>query len=110
MTHNGSTVRSSVLEIVAPVGGQGPRFFDPRPRSRSHRSAAAYTPRAATLSAPLLEATAVMTVTRARYTEDRLTAGAFDQYVLLGAGLDSFAWRRPDARCRRPTARVCPMV
>jgi methyltransferase (TIGR00027 family) len=33
---------------------------------------------------------------RARYTEDRLTAGEFDQYVILGAGLDTFAWRRPD--------------
>ncbi len=34
--------------------------------------------------------------TRSRYAEDRLTAGAFAQYVILGAGLDSFAWRRPD--------------
>jgi methyltransferase (TIGR00027 family) len=34
--------------------------------------------------------------TRSRYTEDRLAAGAFAQYVILGAGLDSFAWRRPD--------------
>ncbi|MEC3956622.1 class I SAM-dependent methyltransferase [Nocardia sp. CDC153] len=34
--------------------------------------------------------------TRSRYVEDRLTAGAFTQYVILGAGLDSFAWRRPD--------------
>jgi len=34
--------------------------------------------------------------TRSRYVEDRLTAGAFAQYVILGAGLDSFAWRRPD--------------
>jgi methyltransferase (TIGR00027 family) len=33
---------------------------------------------------------------RSRYSEDRLTAGAFRQYVILGAGLDSFAWRRPD--------------
>jgi O-methyltransferase involved in polyketide biosynthesis len=33
---------------------------------------------------------------RSRYVEDRLTAGAFAQYVILGAGLDSFAWRRPD--------------
>jgi methyltransferase (TIGR00027 family) len=36
------------------------------------------------------------TCTRSRYSEDRLAAGAFPQYVLLGAGLDSFAWRRPD--------------
>jgi len=33
---------------------------------------------------------------RGRYAEDRLLAGGFTQYVLLGAGLDSFAWRRPD--------------
>src|ERR1700742_255976 len=33
--------------------------------------------------------------TRSRYAEDRLAAGAFGQYVILGAGLDSFAWRRP---------------
>ena len=29
--------------------------------------------------------------TRSRYAEDRLAAGAFTQYVILGAGLDSFA-------------------
>jgi methyltransferase (TIGR00027 family) len=34
--------------------------------------------------------------TRSRYAEDRLALGAFAQYVILGAGLDSFAWRRPD--------------
>jgi len=34
--------------------------------------------------------------TRSRYAEDRLAAGPFSQYVILGAGLDSFAWRRPD--------------
>jgi len=33
---------------------------------------------------------------RGRYAEDRLLAGGFTQYVLLGAGLDSFAWRHPD--------------
>jgi methyltransferase (TIGR00027 family) len=35
-------------------------------------------------------------VARARYAEDRLAASGCGQYVLLGAGLDSFAWRRPD--------------
>ena len=35
-------------------------------------------------------------VARSRYVEDRLLAGHFGQYVLLGAGLDTFAWRRPD--------------
>jgi methyltransferase (TIGR00027 family) len=33
---------------------------------------------------------------RSRYAEHRLVAGSFEQFVLLGAGLDSFAWRRPD--------------
>jgi methyltransferase (TIGR00027 family) len=33
---------------------------------------------------------------RSRYAEDRLGTGRFRQFVLLGAGLDSFAWRRPD--------------
>src|SRR5215469_3828101 len=40
--------------------------------------------------------------TRSRYAEDQLAAGTFAQYVILGAGLDSFAWRRPDLlRCLR---------
>jgi len=39
---------------------------------------------------------------RSRMAEDRLQAGAFTQYMILGAGLDSFAWRRPDLlRCLR---------
>ena len=33
---------------------------------------------------------------RSRYAEDRLELGNFRQYVLLGAGLDSFRWRRAD--------------
>lgn len=33
---------------------------------------------------------------RSRYAEDRLEPGGFSQYVLLGAGMDSLAWRRPD--------------
>jgi methyltransferase (TIGR00027 family) len=33
---------------------------------------------------------------RSRYAEDRLEHGEFSQYVLLGTGLDSFPWRRPD--------------
>jgi methyltransferase (TIGR00027 family) len=48
------------------------------------------------LTEPLLRMTGTLLVARGRYTEDRLAAGRFDQYVLLGAGLDSFAWRRPD--------------
>lgn len=33
---------------------------------------------------------------RSRYPEDELVARSCAQYVILGAGLDSFAWRRPD--------------
>ena len=33
---------------------------------------------------------------RTRYPEDRLTESQCGQYVILGAGLDAFAWRRPD--------------
>jgi len=33
---------------------------------------------------------------RSRYAEDRLELSDFRQYVLLGAGLDSFCWRRPE--------------
>ena len=36
---------------------------------------------------------------RSRFTEDLVkeaVAGGVEQYVILGAGLDSFAWRRPD--------------
>lgn len=36
---------------------------------------------------------------RSRYPEECLLEGDFSQYVVLGAGLDSFAWRRPDV-CR----------
>jgi methyltransferase (TIGR00027 family) len=35
-------------------------------------------------------------VARSCYVEDVLARGSFAQYVILGAGLDSFAWRRPD--------------
>jgi methyltransferase (TIGR00027 family) len=35
---------------------------------------------------------------RARYTEDRLAERGFSQYVLVGAGLDTFAFRGADAR------------
>lgn len=35
-------------------------------------------------------------VARSRYSEDRATSGAFGQYVLVGAGLESFGWRRSD--------------
>jgi|SRR5215467_3580616 len=35
-------------------------------------------------------------VARSRYAEDWLVGGGYRQYVILGAGLDSFAWRRAD--------------
>ena len=35
-------------------------------------------------------------VARSRYAEDRLISGGCRQYVILGAGLDSFAWGRAD--------------
>src|SRR5262245_39325942 len=47
----------------------------------------------------LLPVARVTMVTRARYTEDRLLQGAnagVEQYVILGAGLDTFGYRRPD--------------
>jgi methyltransferase (TIGR00027 family) len=36
-------------------------------------------------------------VARARFAEDLVVGSGVDQYVILGAGLDSFALRRPDA-------------
>lgn len=45
---------------------------------------------------PVRRRTRASLVVRSRYAEDRLLPGAFGQYVILGAGLDSFAWRRPD--------------
>lgn len=48
------------------------------------------------LTDPVLRQAGAFVCVRARYGEDRLLAGAFQRYVLLGAGLDSLAWRRPD--------------
>jgi methyltransferase (TIGR00027 family) len=45
---------------------------------------------------PILRQATASMVNRSRYAEDRLLAGSFAQYVILGTGLDSFAWRRPD--------------
>jgi methyltransferase (TIGR00027 family) len=47
----------------------------------------------------ILPVARVTMVTRARYTEDRMRQRAHagvDQYVILGAGLDTFGYRRPD--------------
>jgi len=39
-------------------------------------------------------------VARARFVEDLVAARGVDQYVLLGAGLDTFVQRRPDSAAR----------
>jgi methyltransferase (TIGR00027 family) len=47
----------------------------------------------------ILPVARVAMVTRARYTEDRLlqrSNAGVEQYVILGAGLDTFGYRRPD--------------
>jgi methyltransferase (TIGR00027 family) len=50
----------------------------------------------ATFPEPVRRQVRAAIVVRSRYAEDRLDAGPYRQYVILGAGLDSFAWRRPD--------------
>lgn len=48
---------------------------------------------------PVLSAARAQATCRSRYTEDRLAAAAtrgITQYVILGAGLDSFAYRRSE--------------
>jgi methyltransferase (TIGR00027 family) len=44
---------------------------------------------------PVLAGARAQTVVRGRFAEDLLTRAGFGQYVLLGAGLDSFAYRSP---------------
>lgn len=44
----------------------------------------------------ILRKTSAGIAMRSRFAEDRLTEGRFAQYVMLGAGLDSFVWRHPD--------------
>jgi methyltransferase (TIGR00027 family) len=49
-------------------------------------------------SHPVLMGTRLVVTARARYAEERLAdavAGGIGQYVILGAGLDSFAYRSP---------------
>ncbi len=49
-------------------------------------------------SHPVLAGTRLAVTTRSRYAEERLAAAVargIDQYVMLGAGLDSFAYRSP---------------
>ncbi len=46
---------------------------------------------------PVLSGARTQVTCRSRYTEDRLAATAPAQYVILGAGLDSFGYRAPAA-------------
>src|SRR4051812_27723564 len=46
---------------------------------------------------PVLAMARMQVVCRSRYTENRVMAGKARQYVLLGAGLDTFAYRHPGA-------------
>lgn len=39
-------------------------------------------------------------ITRSRYTEDRLASSGLSQYLILGAGLDSYAYRCPASGVR----------
>jgi methyltransferase (TIGR00027 family) len=66
------------LELV------GPMAEEVRARGLAHYSPA------------VTQALIASIATRSRYAEDRLAAAPSAQYVILGAGLDSFAWRRPD--------------
>ncbi|MEU5259059.1 class I SAM-dependent methyltransferase [Amycolatopsis sp. NPDC021455] len=51
---------------------------------------------------PILAGARAEAVCRSRYTEERLTRAnsGIDQYLILGAGLDSFAYRTPPGRFR----------
>ncbi|MER6759856.1 class I SAM-dependent methyltransferase [Amycolatopsis sp. NPDC000746] len=44
---------------------------------------------------PALSGARTTAITRSRYTENRLAEMGVEQYVILGAGLDSFAYRTP---------------
>jgi methyltransferase (TIGR00027 family) len=46
------------------------------------------------LPAPVVRQAVGLIVGRSRFAEDALDSGSFGQHVVLGAGLDSFAWRR----------------
>jgi methyltransferase (TIGR00027 family) len=71
----------------------GMLLIGPRWREVFDAKASGYTP-------DMMAEIRAFVAARARYAEDRLEAGDFSQYVILGAGLDSFVWRRPDL-CRR---------
>jgi methyltransferase (TIGR00027 family) len=48
------------------------------------------------LSAPWLLGMRSHVLLRSRYTEDRLAESGIDQFVVLGAGYDTFAYRQPE--------------
>jgi methyltransferase (TIGR00027 family) len=52
---------------------------------------------AALVREPLLRRARAGVALRFRYTEDRLAVGRYPQYAILGAGLDTFAWRHREA-------------
>jgi methyltransferase (TIGR00027 family) len=49
---------------------------------------------------PMSRPTRALVVVRTRIAEDELASGGARQYVLLGAGLDTFAYRNPHAHVR----------
>nr|WP_166641406.1 SAM-dependent methyltransferase [Amycolatopsis sp. SID8362] len=49
---------------------------------------------------PVLASARAEALCRSRFTEERLSHSGIDQYVILGAGLDSFAYRTPAGRFR----------
>lgn len=49
---------------------------------------------------PVLAGARAAVLTRSRYTEDKLAESGISQYVILGAGLDSFAHRNTDRELR----------
>lgn len=68
------------------------KFFDPERAAESRDEASA-------LAAWMRAQSAPITLSRARYVEDALVRemdAGVRQYVILGAGLDTFAWRRSD--------------
>jgi len=72
------------------------KFFDPE-------RAAQWPDPASALAAFMRAQSGPITLTRARYTEDALEVAlgrGVRQYVILGAGLDTFVHRRPDLRDR----------
>lgn len=67
-------------------------FFDPE-------RAASYTDQATALAAVMRAISTSILLSRARYTEDNLETAVKEgvqQYIILGAGMDTFAFRRPE--------------